>query len=482
MNDTSDNLDDRLASALGNKPASGTHDDILDPHMLGTRRPRARNPRVTRKAAAGSLLGLSSVAVVGVLVTTFVMPTQAPLFTLAGGGEGVASAEITDSDMRVGWYVTYDYVAGEGLGSNGGSGSVYSLELQGSPLDRLSTLSAYFGVEGEPAESEYFDPQWPTYVVGSRDWTGPSVNVTWSGTGLWDYNNPAAYPEQVCTEASTPEGDSEERFLECVTSPPSGPLPSAKQATQDAVAIFAAGGLVVSEADILVLANDEWGVGVSANMVVDGQETALEWTAFWSPGPILASASGHSVAATNRGVFDTVSPRDAVDRLVEGNWWGSPSSSYYDFGGAVEAIARETLAEDPVGEPEVPDRGEEEPGFDPEAPPSGEDPPGEEPTPLPEPEVPEPEVPEPDVLLPELPQQEMPVEPEIITITVDSSEETLLLVWDASGSAWLVPGYILRHGSESWDWSPVISVADGVIEIPEPQPITIMPVPEPYLE
>jgi len=28
----------------------------------------------------------------------------------------------------------------------------------------------------------------------------------------------------------------------------------------------------------------------------------------------------------------------------------------------------------------------------------------------------------------------------------------------------------------------VISVVDGVIEVPEPQPITIMPVPEPYLE
>jgi hypothetical protein len=79
-------------------------------------------------------------------------------------------------------------------------------------------------------------------------------------------------------------------------------------------------------------------------------------------------------------------------------------------------------------------------------------------------------------------EPELPVEPETITIEVNSSEETLLLVSDASGNAWLVPGYILRHGSESWEWSAVISVVDGVIEVPEPQPITIMPVPEPYLE
>lgn len=477
MNDTADNLENRITSALGKNSALTTSDDVLDPAALDRRRPRARNPRQTRTAAVGSLLGLSSVAIVGVMVTTFAIPTQAPLFTLAGGSEGVASAEMADSDLRTGWYVAYDYVAGAGLDANGGSGSVYSLELQGSPTDRLSALSAYFGVDGEPAESEYFDPEWPLYVVGSEDWTAPSISVTWNGTGSWFYNNPVAYPEPVCTEALSPEGSSEERFLDCVTPRPSGSLPSAEQATRDAVAIFAAGGLMVAESDILVLADDVWGIGVSASMVVDGQETALEWTAFWSPGPVLASASGHSVVATSRGVFDTVSPEDAVDRLEQGNWWGSPSSSYYDFGSAVEASARETLAEDPVVELEVPERNEEEPGFNPDLPLSGEDPPAEEPTP-----VPEPEVPEPGVALPELPFQEIPAELEVITVTVDSSEATLLLVWDASGNAWLVPGYILRHGNESWDWSPVISVVEGVIEVPPPQLVTIMPAPAPYLE
>ena len=482
MNDNTDNLDERLRSAFGNNSAPSTSDNILDPPALEKRRPRARNPHQTRKIAAGSLLGLSSVAIVGVMVTTFAIPTQAPLFTLAGGSEGVASAEMADSDLRTGWYVAYDYVAGAGLDANGGSGSVYSLELQGSPTDRLSALSAYFGVDGEPAESEYFDPEWPLYVVGSEDWTAPSISVTWNGTGSWFYNNPVAYPEPVCTEALSPEGSSEERFLDCVTPRPSGSLPSAEQATRDAVAIFAAGGLVVAESDIRVLANDDWGIGVSAALVVDGQETALEWTAFWSPGPVLASASGHSVVATSRGVFDTVGPEDAVDRLTQGNWWGSPSPSYYDFGSAAEGISRQTLAEEPVLEPEIPGTGEAQPGFDPDRPVSSDDPPAGELDPLPEPEVPEPEVPEPGVALPELPLQEIPLEPEVITVTVDSSEPTLLLVWDASGNAWLVPGYILRHGNESWDWSPVISVVEGVIEVPPPQLVTIMPVPEPFVE
>jgi len=348
--------------------------------------------------------------------------------------------------------------------------------LQGNPTDVLTSLGAYFGVAGQPGESEYFDPQWPLYVVGSEDWTEPSISVTWNGTGFWNFNNPAAYPEPVCTDVPSPDGNSEERFLDCVTPAPSGPLPSVEQATRDAVEIFAAGGLIVNESDIRVLANNEWGVGVSAGLVVDGLETALEWTAFWSPGPVLASASGHSVAVNNRGTFDTISPTAAVERLSAGNWWGSPSPSYYHFGEAMEGVARETLMDqpsvEPGVEPEIPDSGGGQDGFDPDQPVSSEDPPVEEPMPLPEPEIPEPVDPQP----------ELPQEPETITITVTSSEPTLLLVWDASGNAWLVPGYILRHGNEMWDWSPVISVVDGVIEVPEPQLIGIMPVPEPYLE
>jgi hypothetical protein len=54
---------------------------------------------------------------------------------------------------------------------------------------------------------------------------------------------------------------------------------------------------------------------------------------------------------------------------------------------------------------------------------------------------------------------------EVITLTVESSEEAPLLVWDASGTAWLVPGYIMRHGSEPWNASAVISVEEGVIAV-----------------
>jgi hypothetical protein len=481
MSDEKNNIENRITRALGAVAETATDDGLLSPERLSTRKPRVRNPHATRKTALGSLLGLSSLAVVGVLVTTFVSPNKGPLFTLAEGAAGAMSTEMGgDADMRLGWWVEFDYVAGEGLSTEGGTGPVYALELQGSPTERLSALGSYFDVPGMPRQSEYFDPQWPMYVVGAEDWTGPSVNLTWNGTGSWYYNNPEAYPESICIDAPNPEGDPDERYRDCVSPPlPSGSLPSAEQARRDAVAIFAAGGLSVTEDKIRVLSQDQWGVGVSALLQVDGQDTALEWTAYWSPGPILASASGHFSQAVNRGVFDTISPTSAVDRLATGQWWGSPSPSFYNSDLAADGIARESVVAQPSVEPDVelgaPENGESSPGLDPDAPVSSDDPPVEEP-------LPDPELVDPEILEPGIEEPIIPSEPERITITVTSAEATLLLVWDASGNAWLVPGYVMRHGSEPWDWTTVISLVEGVIQVPEPMPIFISPMPEPYLE
>ena len=43
---------------------------------------------------------------------------------------------------------------------------------------------------------------------------------------------------------------------------------------------------------------------------------------------------------------------------------------------------------------------------------------------------------------------------------------TLLLLWDAEGNAWLVPGYAMQQ-PEGW-WNAVVSLVEGVIALPEP--------------
>ncbi len=51
-------------------------------------------------------------------------------------------------------------------------------------------------------------------------------------------------------------------------------------------------------------------------------------------------------------------------------------------------------------------------------------------------------------------------------MTVDNAAATLVLMWDADGNAWLVPGYAMQM-PEGW-WTAVVSLVDGVIALPEP--------------
>jgi hypothetical protein len=68
-----------------------------------------------------------------------------------------------------------------------------------------------------------------------------------------------------------------------------------------------------------------------------------------------------------------------------------------------------------------------------------------------------------------------PIEPEVITLTVVSAEAALLSIWDAAGDVWLVPGFILVN-DQGW-WSSIISLIEGVIALPEPSAMDIMPLP-----
>ena len=465
MNNIDKDFDNRLRRAFPTGAGTSADDSILGEASLTSRKPGARDPHATRKLATGSFLGLGALALAGIVVTSFVLPPQGPLFTMSEPVQGVASAEMSSSDVRIGMWVRYEYEAGEGLSTDPGRGAVYQLELDGTPEALLQKLGSTLGVSGEPQKSQYFDPQWPSYFVGSEDWTSASIGTTWTGTGNWYYNNPAAYPQPVCTEVPLSEDGTEGGYEECVSPEPTGDLPSVEQATAEAVELFRATGLEVSPADVRVVSNDAWGIGVSASLRVEGQETALEWTAYWAPGPVLSSVSGHSVVVRERGEFDTISAVDAVDRLASGAWWGSPATSYYSgAGGIAEATTRSSDAS--VGSTEDGSIGAVEPevGPEPETPTDGstDEVPVEEPEPLPEPVLPE--------------------EPEIVRVTVTAAESTLLLVWDANGMAWFVPGYVMRHGDDEWSWVSVISLIEGIIEIPEPMPIDIMPMPEPYIE
>lgn len=376
--------------------------------------PHDESRRLARTASAGNrrTFFVAVVAILallmGAVVQTIFPPEPRVLIVLAD--RGATSVEAYGDSA---FSVDYDYVPASGISDVAGSGAVYQLELRGNPSDLLTKLGSVFEVAGVPGPSQFFDEMWPGYVLGPEDWSGPTLNLTWSGTGPWYYSNPAAYEEPVCREVVPEEGSEELGGFECENPEPRGPLPSLDEATSLAVDLLQRSGLDVVASDITVLANDEWGVGLSAIHRIDGVDTALEWSVFFGPGPTLASVSGHAATPVSRGNFSTVSPLAAVDRLASGLWWGSPAPLYYS-------------------------------GFD-------------------------------SVFAQVLPLDDYPEPGDVITLTVESAEEAPLLVWDAKGTAWLVPGYIMRHGSEPWNASAVISLQDGVIELPEPMMVGIMP-------
>jgi hypothetical protein len=76
-----------------------------------------------------------------------------------------------------------------------------------------------------------------------------------------------------------------------------------------------------------------------------------------------------------------------------------------------------------------------------------------------------------------LPEPEPLPSPETVTVSLDHAEATLLLVWDVDGNAWLVPGYAYEQPEQGW-WTSVISLVEGVIQLPEPMSIEPLPAEE----
>jgi len=314
---------------------------------------------------------------------------------------------------------SYIYQAGPDLSSDQAQGGVYQLALSGSAKSVLSQAAKALGVTGEVFEPEYSTPEFPTFLIGSKDGTAQSVAVTWVGTGNWWYNNPAAYPAPTCEEFTKAEDGSEycNRYQEQKPTPELQPTKA--EMISQAMKIFSATGLKVSAADISTNSN-EWGSSAFASLQIDGQDSPVEWSIYWAANGILASASGHSVSLVDKGDFKTISAREAVARISDWRYSGSISQSLwakYQTNMQSPAIAYDS--------PLVREGDQTEP----------------EPTPT------------------------------VVTVIVNKSVAAPMMIWDSAGNAWIVPGYLLI-GDQGW-LTPVFSLADGVVTLPEP--VEIMP-------
>jgi len=456
MNENND-MDSRIAGAVPPIKHSSSTNPVDTAHTRKMGRVRASWATMSQSARRSSFAGAAAVAVALISVPLVAPVGQQPLFSLASSG-GQTSAQSSKmsaemSDMMMPW-VSYNYVPSEELSRERGRGSVYKFELSGDPMARANELAKAFGLAGQAAKSMYYDAAYPTYVVGSEDWTEESIYVSWYGTGSWSYSNPAADVQQPCINPMGADPQTTECFE--YAAPITNLNPSEVEAAQLASELFGKTGLSVSASEIDVY-RDEYVTVATAALIVGGDKVAVEWSATWTGSGTLSTVVGHSGQFVSVGEYETVSAHEAVSRLNDWRWsgvipWdGQFWPMAYSRGVSSDAVTSSESGDSPTDNtvtdatPEPAPSAIEAPAVEPTAMPSTDGEPTIEPEPL-------------------------PIEtPEVVTVTVTSMTAQLVMVWDADGNAWLVPGFTTK-GESQWT-SAVVSLIEGILRLPEPMPI-----------
>ena len=375
------------------------------------------------RAARFSLAGAAAaVLAVGLTLPSTLAPQ--PLFTLAGAGPSgnqtgalSAASEVADAKMIWPGWIQYNYLT-DGLSDEGGKGVVYEIRKVGDPIQILQKIADYFGIEGTPREDDWSTKEYPSYSIQGENFY---LSVYWSGAGYWNFGR---WTNQVlCAEPAEGEASTKD----CIP-PQSKPeqIPSKPELIEQTITTFAAFGIEVTEQQLTVQ-RDEWGAYVTVSNSHKGQPIPIDFYIAWDFQGKISSISAASFEIVERGEFGTVSPVDAVARIKDGRWYGGVSSKYYEQYYRPIGIARST---DAVALPAPDEESSDQPVE--------------------------------------------PVEPEIVDLTINRSEEVLVSVFDSAGNMWLVPGYLLFN-DQGWFYS-IVSLVEGVIQLPEPY--DVMPVQE----
>jgi len=438
-------LQKRIASADPGRDAPELNHTVVTEASLG----KPRRQFGFRGLRLGLGVGSVSLAVtaVALAVTLPAVMAPSPLFTVAdasGGGQKLSSTAEGTSDMAdssVYWpgWISYEYSAGPGVTDATGNGQVFQGKLVGDPLEILKKMSILFGITGEPVRDEWSDDSYPSYSITEEN---AYLSIYWSGTGSWSFSNWTDY-QYDCVKDSTDTANSEVQF--CEPQPTPELIPSASELRSEAISLLQLVGLDF-QADSIAIYRDDWGAYASLPYLTEGIDSGLQTYLNWGMDGKLTYFSSHSIELVARGSFDTVSAMEAVSRISEGRWYGNPPERFYrglegqmapDSRVASSEPAQDGISDEVQSEPYLEDG--TVPATDPDAV-----------------QIDEPYIEDPN----------QNYEPEIIQLTVERAEATMLSVWDSSGNYWLVPGYVLFN-DQGW-FDSVISLEEGVIELPEP--------------
>ena len=366
MPDMNDPLLKRIAKAA-TVSAPRLPDTVLTT-SISQRRPQITSRLVfaSTAIAAALVIGLVGVNVFGKPAITHL---DAPLFSMARVDAMLAYG----SAMQTG--PEPEYLPGPAITNVEGTGKIYQLRRTGNPTEIVQHLAELFNLEGK-IDANYYSGN-SNYVFTNGKVPGePSISLSWRGTGTWDVD----FYEQGRLNKS-------HAFL------------SDDQLKAKALEVFSKTGFNTQAEDLEIYKDS--GRRVIGTLEVDGQKTSLQWEIKWDQRGNLQSVRGHSVEVVERGTFETISEKAAIERIGDNRYTGMV---YNPWSGRDWNAILQDKSDD-------------------------------------------------------------------YTVTIDKADHTLMMVWDKKGNAWLTPGYVFQNNQTPY-WPMVMSVKDGVIELPKKTPLT----------
>ena len=399
---------------------------------------------------------------------------------MTGGGSGsptvdvlaeVASPEMASemaTETMIAPYRITEFAVGD-LPALPGNTTGYVFDAATAPsADEVARVAAALGVAGDP---EQIDDGYSVYWrLGPDDGSAPSVTLWGDAMRSWDYDwGWAAHEgemiacETVAMPAGEPEtgatielGDGETTVGSIVPEPapattcpepePVVGLPSAAEAEQKVAEMLAAMGVDTAAIAFDTYA-DDWATSVDAAERLDGVATR-HWGFSFGENAELQHAWGNAATPEPVGPYPLIDLDAAIARL---------DSDQFGWGGV--PMAEPALLDAPAdSDVSVSNDAAVDDGAS-----------VSEPMPV-------------DVA-------EAPVEPientevpsdtlALITVTLVDVEADLWWVWDADGSAWLVPAY--RFIGDDGGWYTVPAVTDDYLIVAQPTGLpTTEPAPEP---
>ncbi len=393
--------------------------------------------------------------------TTAPLADQPKVIELASGqgtgsGEAAPAAATADSaESKMAVFAPTEFTFDGDLPAlDGPAGSWYFAPGQQPDPDRIASLAASLGVEGDVRNLP--EEQGGGWAVGPEDYSGPVLSVAADGMLSWWLSARPAMVSSGCAATTgvavepstgagvagnsdaaidTPVADETAPVApdvvvpECSTPQPPAGVPSEDEALAKAKELFASWGYDVNSYAFDDAYADEWGASVNASLVLEGLKTQIMLSASFGENGALTFASGSLAVPQRGGDYPTIGAIAGLDRLK------TQQNQYIGLGGgpATRSATIDAAVEPALGAPEI--------------------------------------------ALCDVASAAVdcaPIDTEPVIVTLNSVERALTMVWAADDTIWMLPAY--SFGSADGGIYTVMAVDDAYIQQPDPEVVSTAPV------